>query len=275
MNSELNQVRHPYRIYFFWGLVYSLIIAVVVLLLFWAAGRIRTHTLPEGSISLKIPYSKYLVGEPITFTLKNNYNSSIYVVNNCPSEPLEVYKLENEEWVRQHDRVSIKQCDDDSRQISVPAKGVVNGSFAAWKNLFSTPGKYRIVAYVEYYNQLPYQDIEIIEKPSVQPTSNAANANSNSSSSTEESEEQESTQTQNNTGRQTKTTSTASGSIKVQYDAINVYVISVTPASGCGYEGGRSGREVEVTFKCAGGETQVQLRVVNGQLATKIETGDD
>ena len=40
-----------------------------------------------------------------------------------------------------------------------------SASFANWPRLFDKAGKYRIVAYVQYYNLVPYSDIEIIEKP--------------------------------------------------------------------------------------------------------------
>lgn len=149
----------------------------VAWLLFWAAllsllaygfyqvvGNIQMRSLPSGQIQLSVPYSKYLVGETITFTIKNNYNSAVYLINDCPSEPLNVYRQENGAWVRIHDTASITDCPTENRQIEVAANGSVNGSFAPWHNLFNTPGKYRVVAYVEYYDALPYQDFEIVAK---------------------------------------------------------------------------------------------------------------
>jgi len=270
MKSELKHIRNPYRIYVFWFFFYVAIISLSAFGLIKAADRIKTHTLPVGSIELSVPYSKYLVGEPITFSITNNYNGNVYVVNNCPSEPLEVYRLENGKWVRQHDQVEISKCDKNSRLVNVPAKGIVHGSFAAWKNLFSEPGKYRIVAYVEYYNELPYQDIEVILPPTINKTTPTESDNQASS--------QQETRPQNDntyTDKQSKTVTTPMGSISVQYDSTNIYVISIAPASGCTYEGGQSGSQLEVTFKCTNGETQVQLRVVNGQLVSTVANGDD
>ena len=123
---------------------------------------IRTHTMPVGQIELAVPYSKYLVGEEVKFTIKNHYNSPIYFTNKCPAEPLNVYRLENGSWVRVHDTATNKDCAKEERQIMIPANSNASGSFAPWHNLFKTPGKYRVVAYVEYYNALPFQEFEVI-----------------------------------------------------------------------------------------------------------------
>lgn len=65
-------------------------------------------------------------------------------------------------WVRQNDEASLKECPTKQRQVTIKAGETTTGTFAPWHNLFKKPGKYRIVAFVEYYNSLPYQDIEVI-----------------------------------------------------------------------------------------------------------------
>lgn len=269
MNGELNHIYHPYRIRIFWAIVYFSIIVMSLIGLYVAAAQIRTHTLPTGQVQLTVQYSKYLVGEAVSFSIKNNYNSPIYIQNNCPGEPLAVYRQENGAWVRQHDVASEDECPSEQRQVSVAANGVVNGSFAPWHNLFSQPGKYRIVAFVEYYNALPYQEFEVVAKPAPivsAPTTQQESTSSNSTSAAPTNQTIAPTTT-----KQSKTVSTRGGSISVQYDTLNVYVISITPAAGCTYEGGASGRQVQVQFNCAGSETQVQLSVSGGQLIVKID----
>lgn len=147
-----------------WLLFWMLLLGLLMYGFYQLVSHIQMRSLPAGQIQLSVPYSKYLVGEPITFTIKNNYNSSIYLSNDCPAEPLRVYRQENNLWVRIHDTASISDCPTENRQIEVPANSSVNGSFAPWHNLFNTPGKYRIVAYVEYYDALPYQDFEVVAK---------------------------------------------------------------------------------------------------------------
>lgn len=167
MSRELNYVQHPWRTRLTWIAVYVVMICGALYGLYIVANRSRTHTIPVGTIELSIPYSRYLVGEPITFTVKNHFNSPVFITNQCPNEPFNVYRYENNTWVRIHDVASEKDCRDENRLEKVPANGSVSGSYEPWQNLFNKAGKYRIVIYVAYYNTLPYQDFEIIDKPAV------------------------------------------------------------------------------------------------------------
>lgn len=162
MNNELKNVRHPYKLRLIWSTLYIIVSVVVISVAVQAAYKIKTHTLPTGKVQLLIPYSKYLVGETINYTIKNEYNSPIYIINSCPSEPLTVYRQESGKWVRQHDEAKLNDCPDEQRQVSVDAGKSVGGSFAGWHNLFKKPGKYRVVAVIEHYDLLPYQDFEVV-----------------------------------------------------------------------------------------------------------------
>lgn len=148
----------------FWAVIYVLLISLVAFILFFTADRIKTHTIPVGDIELSVPYSKYLQSETVAFSIKNSFTGTIYVINNCPNEPLAVYQLNGTKWTRIHDQASEEACPLEQRKVGIAAGDTMSGNFAAWPNLFKEPGKYRIVAYVENYNSLPYQDIEIIEK---------------------------------------------------------------------------------------------------------------
>ena len=165
MNQELKYIKNPRRQRIVWSAVYIIIGLVTLFGLYKAASRIKTHSLPVGQIQLSIPFSKYLNGEVITFTIKNNFNSPIYITNECPAEPLNVYQQEGGKWVRIHDTASLKDCSKEARQVLVPANGSVSGNFAPWHHLFNKPGKYRVVVSIEFYDSLPYQDFEIINAP--------------------------------------------------------------------------------------------------------------
>jgi hypothetical protein len=169
MRGELLYVLHPHRVHLKWLIFWLIIILSSVFGLYQVAANVKTHDFPVGKMELMVPYTKYLVGEEVNFTLKNNYNATIFVNNACPGEPLMVYRQEAGKWVRIHDTASKQDCPTESRQIAVAPNGVVAGSFAKWKNLFATPGKYRIVAFVEYYNSLPYADIEVVDKAALAP----------------------------------------------------------------------------------------------------------
>lgn len=165
MSMELEYTRHPARTYLHWAILYISLFALLAVIGLFFASKIRTYSLPSGALSLTVPYGRYLQGEAVTFTLKNNFNAPVYVADNCPEEPLAVYKLVNSTWQRIHDYTSQASCSGMQRQIVIPAGGQQQGSFADWPNLFSQPGKYRIVAYVEYFNTMTYQDIEIVATP--------------------------------------------------------------------------------------------------------------
>lgn len=272
MKSELLHIKNPRKMLYFWIMVWSLLALISVYAIYRIADTIRLHQLPSGSVELTVPYSKYLVGEVISFTLKNSYNSPIYVTNECPKEPLIVYQKKATRWERIHDTTSVDKCPTQDRQIEIPANGEISGSFEPWVNLFDEPGMYRVVAYVEFYNELPYQEFEII----AQPTAEAAfQQNQSTATSSVPQSTQTTTQTEPIiTTKKSETFKTNSGSISVLYDDSAIYVTSIAPAAGCTYEGGRSGPQVQVEFKCGGTETQVKLTLANGKIIQKIEADD-
>lgn len=165
MKGELRYAHSKFASRIWWLLFYLVVLTALIVGALKLLDNIKTRNLPAGQIQLSIPYSKYALSDTITFTIKNGYNSPVYLVNDCPSEPLNVYRQENGSWVRIHDTASLSDCPTEGRQIEVPASGQVNGSFAPWHNLFNVPGKYRVVAYVEYYDALPYQDFEVVADP--------------------------------------------------------------------------------------------------------------
>ncbi len=261
------------------------VIVVLFLILFWAinllGSRIHTRSIPSGSISVSTNYSKYLIGEPVTFTISNNFNSTIYVNNNCPDEPLEVYKYQTDgTWVQVHDDTVTSECKDSDRQIVVAPNDSATGSYERWPNLFKEPGRYRVVAYVEFYNELPYQDFDIVAIPELSTPATTNNTSQASPSSSQSSNTNSSAQTNSAqpstpqeiaaSTRETVNVENA-GSVVVDYTNSYITVLSISLNSGCNFEGGRSGTSVEITFKCGGSETQLQLSINNGKLVKKIE----
>lgn len=289
MKGELHHALNPRRTYIMWAVFYACIFAGLIASFSLVASRIKTYSLPTGAIQLYIPYKTYLVGEPITFTVKNQYNSAIYIANDCPNEPLAVYRQQDGQWIRIHAKTSSQNCQENDRQVRVAAGGEQSGSYANWPELFATPGKYRVVAYVEYFNTAPYQDFEVIARPA-KPTASTTPAPTTKTTSTPTKAATPTTATTTTAPTTTSTTPTSTtstqpslpsktvsisaGTINVTYSSTTIYVQSIIPKAGCSYEGGRSGSQVEVTFKCSGTETQVTLRLSNGQIVYRVETGD-
>ncbi|MEI7917934.1 MAG: hypothetical protein WCH58_00970 [Candidatus Saccharibacteria bacterium] len=214
MNNELDHLKHPFKLSLFWVVVYVLIAGFIIGGANIAANQIRTHTLPTGDVTLTIPYSKYVVGESVNFTIKNNYNSSISILNNCPAEPLAVYRQASDgSWIRQHDYASYGACSTEQRQVSVAAGQSVSGNFDPWPNLFVNPGKYRVVAFVEYYNALPYQEFEVVAPKTASTTQQQSSniADSTSAVSTPS--------TASNSSSSSQSTSTSEKSEKSHYES--------------------------------------------------------
>ncbi|MEO8105202.1 MAG: hypothetical protein ABI602_02595 [Candidatus Saccharibacteria bacterium] len=166
MNGELHYWQHRWRRRAIWAASYILLFGLVVILLYWVGDQFRTHTLPVGTIQLSVSQVHYVVGEPVVFTITNKLNTSVYATNECPTEPLDVYKLVNQKWVRQIDSTDVQSCQDEQRQVATPADSSVTGSFASWPQLFNSPGTYRIVAVINNYNGLPYVDFNVVASTS-------------------------------------------------------------------------------------------------------------
>ncbi len=196
MSGELDYTQNPWRLRLRWILVYLLLIALAVIIGYFTYGRIQTYTLPNGGVELHVPYTRYLVGENISFTVTNNFDSSIYVVNGCPAEPLSVYKYINKTWVRIHDKTNIKNCNNQDRSVEIAPHSNLTATFDDWPHLFSSPGTYRIAMQVEYYDTVPYQDFQVVAKPKPKPqpaasslpiptTQNSSNTNSSTTTNSE------------------------------------------------------------------------------------------
>ncbi len=162
MNSELHYWRHRWRRRAIWAMGYLVLFGLMVGLLYWVGDQFRTHTLPVGTINVSVSQSQYIVGEPVVFTVQNNLNTSIYATNECPTEPLDVYKFVNHKWQRVTDTTDAQRCQNEQRQIETPANSSVTGSFASWPKLFDSPGTYRLVAVIDNYNGLPYIDFNVV-----------------------------------------------------------------------------------------------------------------
>lgn len=254
----------------------TVLLLLVILAGLWAGHRVNTRLIPTGSVSISSTHSEYLIGEEITVKIQNDFNSTISFENNCPLEPLDVYRYQDTAWVRIHDKTDLDKCEEGEEEEGVPSNGYRLISFAAWPDLFNKAGRYRVVAYVDYYDQLPFTEFEVIKKPKVPEIPSVSNDTplSSSSSNTINSSIPGGTLEPANSAS-SQTIKITQGTVVVTYDSSSIYVQSITPAAGYTYEGGRSGKEVEITFKGNDNEVKLELELVNGRIVQKIEQGDD
>lgn len=163
MNNELKNLKNPMRIRLEWAVLYSLILIAGVIGFLKFADHVRTHTIPAGQINISVQKTEYPIGEPVKVLVENRLPTTIYVGNDCPSEPLTVYRQENDKWVRIHGKAELSFCKLQDREIALAGNTSALVDFSPWQKMFETPGKYRVVAVVEHYSGLPYQDFYVIK----------------------------------------------------------------------------------------------------------------
>lgn len=292
IRSEDFHAKHPYRAYVGWALFYIVLILAAVFIFLQFASSLHTQSVPQGSVTLKIPYAKYLSGEAITFSVTNNYNSTISITNNCPQEPLAVYRQINKTWRRTHATSKVNTCSEKLRTITIEPGQTVSGSYKNWPGLFKTPGKYRVAVFVQYFGAVAYQDVIIVKRPKtsasstssgssttktiVVPGSSSANSSSSAGNQTNDNDNDDqpaAVQPPTQSSQSATIPVGGKGTVVLSYTSSQITVVSVTPNAGCSYEGTRPGfigSFIEITFKC-GGETQLQAWLSGGALRTKIE----
>lgn len=147
-----------------WVFFYLLVVVAFVFAVYLQARRVNTLSFASGTLQLTTSKTKYTVGDPISYTLKNGLNQPITFANACPAEPLYAYSWTNNSWVRIHDTTPASSCAGEPKQRTIPAGGSYTQSFANWPNLFSKPGIYRIVGLATNYTALPYADFQVVAK---------------------------------------------------------------------------------------------------------------
>jgi hypothetical protein len=148
-----------------WSIFYITLFIIIIVILYFIAGQIHTHTQPVGKIYLSTTYSKYVIGEPISFTITNGYNAPIFITNQCPAEPIAVYRQDGNSWKRLHAIADRSTCVNQQTEVKILASSFVMTDLSPWQSLFNQPGNYRLAAVVEGYSSLPYVDIQIITQP--------------------------------------------------------------------------------------------------------------
>lgn len=155
--------------------------------------------LPSGHVELTVSKTSYQPGEVVTFSIKNNFPTTIYTTNRCPEEPLDVYSWDGERWHQIHDHAiqGEADCFTQPRQVPLGPGKTITYSFKDWPRLFAEPGVYRIVLHIDHYDDLPFQDFKVLEpvrseQPSSQSdTSSTGSADTPAPQTQQDREEQE------------------------------------------------------------------------------------
>lgn len=133
------------------AIVFAAIIAAALFVVIAASfaipkGRLE---LPRDAIEIVLSKEQYKVGEEIYFGILNNSDQALEIENECPREPLEIYKLINGAWQHIKGEAEVK-C--SQKHIAVEPGELKGASFLPWQNiLFKSPGTYKIIVEVEGY----------------------------------------------------------------------------------------------------------------------------
>ncbi len=145
-----------------WIILYSVIVLIFISFISNKVSQINTKVIPSGLITLSLPKSQYSLGEGIQLTVTNKLTNTINLNNQCPQEPLNVYRWENNIWSSLHTTVDSAQCQGLPQIISIKPNTTYSIDYSKWNNLFTTPGIYRIAALANNYKSLAYVDFNII-----------------------------------------------------------------------------------------------------------------
>lgn len=130
----------------FAGIIVAALGVVSVARLLMPFGR---PILSRDAIEIVLSKEQYKIGEEIYFGILNNSDRVLKVENECPKEPLEIYKLAKGVWRHIKSAAKIK-C--SQKNIALEPGELKGSSFLPWQNiLFSSPGTYKIVVEAEGY----------------------------------------------------------------------------------------------------------------------------
>lgn len=154
------------RRYLPWVLVYLFVIGGTTAFGATMYDKYETYRLPSGSIELSVDKTAYQLGETITFTVTNHFPVPIYVTNQCPKEPLNVYRWEEETWIPLYAQSrDADECPEEERDVAIESEESRSYTFNDWPELFEKPGVYRIAAEIDHSNDIPFQDFVVLIPP--------------------------------------------------------------------------------------------------------------
>ena len=140
---------------------------VTLLLIVVAAfeiGRLTmTDSLDDVAVIVEVNRDTYQVNEVPRFTIINTTSRTLHVPNNCPDEPLNVFRSEGGKWLQVHDQAdSAAKCQYEPRSYVIAPKARVSASYLFWPRLFSKPGRYRIEVPIEGVTDRPRVEFDVV-----------------------------------------------------------------------------------------------------------------
>ena len=118
-----------------------------------SVGNLFAQVPSQRGFSITATQSVYHVGQIVTVTLANTSTVNEFIVNNCPHEPLAVYKFVGTHPARITATTALATCAGEPRAYELPAGSTITTDYRHWIQLFSQPGYYQIVFTPEFYTK--------------------------------------------------------------------------------------------------------------------------
>lgn len=118
-------------------------------------GISQAEQLTAGTVTLEVDRQQYAKGQTVRFTLSNQSNQAVAIVNNCPAAPLEVYYWNGSAWERRQASTNEAKCAGEPRSYTIDPGKSASATYRYWDGLFETPGRYRLVAPLVGLNDRP------------------------------------------------------------------------------------------------------------------------
>ena len=148
-----------------WSLFYSLLAVLFIIFFVKQINNVNTMNFAPGQLNLTMSKSSYTVGDNISFSIKNNFNVPITLIDKCPKPWLHVYSYSSGIWNQISATASASYCQSQPSQLVIKPGDTISENYNAWSGMFSSPGIYRIAILAENYNGLAYADFKVEAKP--------------------------------------------------------------------------------------------------------------
>jgi len=125
------------------NILFFLAIFLVINFIFTSFQDKDDHLNESGSIILTSTKDNYAKTSTVTLSLSNNTEENLVIPNECPGEPLNVYRYEKNEWIQKTANPEL-DCSGKT-DLTITPNSKANIAYDNWSHaLFSEMGRYKI-----------------------------------------------------------------------------------------------------------------------------------
>jgi len=125
--------------------------------------RIHKRTLPDDGIAIITSKDEYKIGEEIFFGIQNKTEKTLFIENECPWEPIEIYMLENNVWRHLKAKTETIKC-ESGEDIKLNPYELKGTSFLPWSDIImNEAGLYKLEVDIDGYKNGAEKEFRIIE----------------------------------------------------------------------------------------------------------------